>query len=199
MSSGCYFPPPVRAVSIPKNGDGERILGIPTVSDRIAQMVVTMFLEPLVDSGFHEDSYGYRPRKSAHDALARARQRCWKFDWVLDLDIRAFFDNLDHALALRAVKKHTSCPWVLLYIERWLKAPLKNADGSITIRDKGTPQGGCCSPLISNIFMHHAFDEWMRTTFPQVPFERFADDCLVHCKSERHANIIKDAIKLRLE
>ena len=162
MSSGSYFPPPVRTVEIPKKDGGRRALGIPTVSDRIAQTVVKLYLEPQMEPCFHPDSYGYRPNKSALEAVGVARQRCWRYDWVLDLDIRGYFDNIDHELLMRAVRKHTDCPWILLYVERWLKAPVQQTDGTRTERNKGTPQGGVLSPLLANLFLHYAFDEWMR-------------------------------------
>lgn len=199
MSSGTYFPPPVRAVAIPKKDGGERRLGIPTVSDRIAQTVVKLYLEPLVEPHFHPDSYGYRPRKSAADALATARQRCWRHDWVIDLDIRGFFDNLDHALIMRAVGKYTQCPWILLYVKRWLEAPAQQEDGTLVPRTKGTPQGGVASPLLANIFLHLAFDEWMRKTHPGVPFERYADDIVAHCKTRSQAQQVLESIERRLE
>lgn len=199
MSSGTYMPPPVRSVEIPKeNGKGVRRLGVPTVADRVAQTVVKLYLEPEVEPMFHPDSYGYRPRKSALDAVATARQRCWQSSWVIDLDIRAFFDNLDHKLVLHAVKKHTERKWILLYIERWLKAPMQMEDGTLIPRTSGSPQGSVISPLISNIFMHHAFDEWMRKTFPDLSFERYADDAVVHCQSEQQAKHVRNAIAQRL-
>ena len=177
MSSGSYFPPPVRLVEIPKGNTGAtRPLGIPTVSDRIAQMVVKLVLEPLVEPHFHPDSYGYRPGKSALDAVGVTRQRCWRQDWVIDLDIKGFFDNLDWELVLKALRHHTDIPWVLLYVERWLKAPVRRMDGSLEERTKGSPQGAVISPLLSNLFMHYAFDEWLRRNFPHVQFARYADD-----------------------
>jgi RNA-directed DNA polymerase len=199
MSSGSYFPAPVRVVEIAKKDGGQRKLGVPTVSDRIAQMVAKIYLEPQVDTYFHADSYGYRPGKSAIEAIETARQRCWRFDWVLDLDIKAFFDEIDHKLLMRAVRKHTDCRWLLLYIERWLKAPAQLEDGSLVSRDKGSPQGSVISPLLANLFLHYAFDEWMRRNHSSIAFERYADDILVHCKSEGQARWIKSAIERRLQ
>lgn len=198
MSSGTYFPPPVRTVAIPKKDGGERRLGIPTVADRIAQTVAKLYLEPMVEPSFHPDSYGYRPRKSALDAVGSARQRCWRYAWVIDLDIRGFFDNLDHELVLRAVRKYTQCSWILLYLRRWLEAPAQLEDGTLVPRTKGTPQGGVVSPLVANIFLHLAFDDWMRRVHPGVPFERYADDIVAHCGTEAQAQQVLESIRRRL-
>ena len=198
MSSGSYFPPPVRAVSIPKKTGGQRILGVPTVADRVAQMVVKQVIEPTLDAVFLADSYGYRPGKSALDAVGVTRERCWKCDWVLEFDIKGLFDNIDHMLLMRAVRKHVTCQWALLYIERWLKAPMVNEAGERIERSRGTPQGGVVSPILSNTFLHYAFDLWMARTHPDLPWCRYADDGLVHCRSEQEATALKAELYARL-
>jgi len=191
MSSGSYFPKPVKAVEIPKDTEGQRMLCIPTVLDRIAQTAVAMYLEPLVEPAFHQDSYGYRPNKSALDALDITRKRCWKYDWVVDLDIVEFFDSLDHNLILQTIKMYTDCKWVILYVERWLKVPIQQADGNVIARSKGIPQGSPISPVISNIVLHLVFDDWMKQEYPTLPFERYVDDMIVHCKTQKQANFYK--------
>lgn len=187
MSSGSYFPPAVLAVSIPKKSGGERILGVPTVADRIAQTVVTLALEPVLEPVFHEDSYGYRPNKSAHQALSVTRKRCWENDWVLEYDIRGLFDNIDHELLLKALRHLVKDKWVLLYVERWLTAPLQNQNGLLVQRDRGTPQGGPLSPVLSNLFLHYALDHWLERNYAHIAFCRYADDGILHCRSQIQA------------
>jgi group II intron reverse transcriptase/maturase len=199
MSSGSYFPPPVRFVEIEKDDGGRRPLGIPTVADRVAQTVVKMVLEPIVEPVFHPDSYGYRPGRSALDAVGVARKRCWKADWVIDLDVKAFFDSMPHDLVERAVAHHSDLPWVRLYVARWLRAPMQLPDGTLQQRTKGTPQGGVASPLLANLFLHYAFDHWMQRNFPSIQFERYADDAVVHCRSEGQARAVLEAIRGRFE
>jgi group II intron reverse transcriptase/maturase len=199
MSSGTYFPPPVLAVEIPKpHGGGTRILGVPTVADRIAQTVVARHLGQRVDPLFHQDSYGYRPGRSALDAVAVCRERCWKKDWVVDLDIRKFFDSVPWDRMVTAVEAHTDARWVLLYVKRWLAAPLQLPDGTLQQRDRGTPQGSAVSPVLANLFLHYAFDTWMARKFPGVTFERYVDDAVVHCVSERQAHMLVTAIGERM-
>jgi len=198
MSSGCYFPSPVRSVEIPKSDGRKRKLGIPTVSDRIAQMVVKIYLEPELEPYFHPDSYGYRPGKSAVQAVGMTRKRCWHNDWVLDLDIKGFFDNINHKLMMKLLRRHTDLRWIHLYVERWLKASAQSQDGTIISRNRGTPQGGVISPLLANLFLHYAFDEWMQRNYPSILFERYADDIVVHCSSEKQARWIKAMIGKRL-
>ena len=199
MSSGTYFPPPVKAVAIPKSDGKQRILGIPTVSDRVAQTVVKRHLEPEIDPRFHNDSYGYRPGKSAQDALKVCRERCWKYDWVIDLDIKGFFDNIDHELMLMALEFHTREKWIHLYIKRWLQVPTQTEDGQLIKRGKGTPQGGVISPLLANIYLHHAFDDWMRRHYSKAEFERYADDVIIHCRTLEEAVQILKSVENQLK
>jgi len=199
MSSGSYFPPPVKTVSIPKKAGGERILGIPTVSDRVAQMVANIYFEPLVEPYFHEDSYGYRPEKSAIQAVAVTRKRCWRYNWLLEFDIKGLFDNIEHDLLMKAVKHHTRNKWILLYIERWLKTPFQQNDGTLVERTKGTPQGGVISPVLANLFLHYVFDKWMERNYPRNPFCRYADDGITHCRTEAEAKQLLKALDARFK
>lgn len=199
LCSGSYFPPPVKGVSIPKKLGGVRVLGIPTVSDRIAQTVVKNVLEPMLEPMFHRNSYGYRPGRSALDAVEMVRRRSWEYDWVIEFDIKGLFDNIDHELLLRAVRKHCQVPWVLLYIERWLKAPMQDEEGRLVERHRGTPQGGVVSPLLANLFLHYAFDRWVSEHLRSVRFCRYADDGVVHCKSLAQAQLALGRIKDRFQ
>ena len=199
MSSGSYFPPPVKALKIPKKTGGKRVLGIPTVADRVAQMVVKLAFEPQVEPHFLSDSYGYRPNKSALDAVGITRRRCWKYNWVLEFDIKGLFDHIPHDLLLKAVHKHTKNPWVLLYIKRWLTAPQQLEDGRTEARDKGTPQGGVISPLLANLFLHYVFDKWMQKHYPSMVWCRYADDGLVHCSSETESKQLLIALQKRFQ
>jgi group II intron reverse transcriptase/maturase len=199
MSSGSYFPPPVRGVEIPKpRGQGVRMLGVPSVADRVAQTVVARVLEEKVEPIFHPDSYGYRPGRGALDAVTACRKRCWKYDWVIDLDVQKFFDTVPWDLVVKAVMANTDLPWVVLYVKRWLEAPLALPDGSLRLRDRGTPQGSAISPVLANLFLHYAFDSWMAREFPGVGFERYVDDAVVHCVSEAQAGHVLAALRERM-
>jgi RNA-directed DNA polymerase len=200
MSSGSYFPPPVLAVEIPKpHGAGTRMLGVPTIADRVAQTVVARRLEAKVEPIFYPSSYGYRPGRSALDAVAACRQRCWKADWVVDLDIQKFFDSVPWDLIVKAVEANTDQPWVILFVKRWLEAPIRMPDGTLQQRDRGTPQGSAVSPVLANLFLHYAFDVWMARQLPGIAFERYVDDAVVHCVSKVQAQFVAKAIGERME
>ncbi|HEY5585050.1 MAG TPA: group II intron reverse transcriptase/maturase [Ruminiclostridium sp.] len=198
MSSGSYFPMPVKGVEIPKKSGGKRLLGIPTVADRIGQMVALRNIEPLVEPVFFEDSYGYRPNKSAIDAVGVTRERCWKYDWLIEFDIIGLFDNIDHEFLMKVVRKHTDNEWVILYIKRWLKVPFLMPEVGLVERTSGTPQGGVISPVLANLFMHYAFDKWMKKENPCNPWARYADDGVIHCKTEEEANQVLEQLKRRM-
>lgn len=197
MSSGSYFPPPVKAVPIAKKSGGKRILGVPTVSDRIAQMVVKLKFEPLVEPCFLPDSFGYRPNKSALNAIEVTRQRCWRQDWVVEFDIKGLFDNLSHDLIKKAVRKHTDCKWVMLYIERWLTAPMQLPQGDLKDRMAGVPQGSVIGPVLSNLFLHYVFDKWIQRHYSTISWCRFADDGLLHCSTENQAKYMLNVLRKR--
>lgn len=199
MSSGSYFCNAVKRVEIPKGNGKTRPLGIPTVEDRIAQTIVKMIIEPKIDKKFSKWSYGYRKGKSGYEAVEEAKRNCWKYDYVVDLDIKGFFDNIDHELMIKAVLRNVEEKWCILYIKRWLKASVEMPDGRVETREKGTPQGGVISPLLANLFLHYVMDKWLEKEYPEIRYERFADDAIIHCKTEKQAKEIREALEKRFK
>ena len=200
LSSGSYFPPSVREVEIPKKDGSKRKLGIPTVGDRIAQHVVKTYLEPKLEAVFHKDSYGYRPLRSAHDAVKAVKQNVHRYAWVIDIDIKGFFDEVDHYLLMKGLERHVDEHWVLLYVKRWLEAPVLECSGHLRVKEgSGTPQGGVISPLLANLFLHYVLDQWLSTYHPEVSFVRYADDVIIHCKSEEQAKSVLKSVRERLK
>ena len=200
LSSGSYFPPSIREVEIPKRDGSKRKLGIPTVGDRIAQQVVKTYLEPKLEAVFHKDSYGYRPLRSAHDAVKAVKQNVHRYAWVIDMDIKGFFDEVDHYLLMKGLERHVDEHWVLLYVKRWLEAPVLECSGHLRVKEgSGTPQGGVISPLLANLFLHYVLDQWLSTYHPEVSFVRYADDVIIHCKSEEQAKSVLKSVRERLK
>ena len=199
LSSGSYFPKPVMEVIIPKSNGGKRKLGIPTVSDRIAQEVIKAYLEPRLEAEFHSNSFGYRPGKSAHHAIEQVRKNVRGYKWAIDMDIKNFFDEVNHELLMKALSKHVNETWVMMYIMRWLEAPIRTADGKLLFKDgKGTPQGGVISPLLSNLYLHYVLDKWLERKHPEVTFVRYADDIIIHCHNEYQSEHILSEVGQRL-
>jgi group II intron reverse transcriptase/maturase len=200
MASGSYYPPAVKEVEIPKKDGKIRRLGIPTISDRVGQMAVKDYLEPRFEEIFSPNSYGYRPNKNAHQALSIVRENCWKYDWVIDLDIKGFFDNISHEKLMKAVEKHVPEKWACMYIRRWLNMPVLKKDGRLKEKQgKGTPQGGVISPLLANLFLHYALDKWLEQRVSTVKYVRYADDAIIHCINKTQAYQTLSLLKERMK
>lgn len=200
LASGSYFPSAVKEVEIPKKDGRKRKLGVPTLRDRIAQGVIKDYMEIRIDHHFHKHSYGYRPMKNAHQALSQVRKNCQKIDWVIDLDIKNYFDEIDHELVLKAVESLIEEKWVRMYVKRWLEAKIQKVTGEEVERGgKGTPQGGVISPLLANLFLHYALDKWLEKNYSGIKFVRYADDVIIHCRSKQEADEMLKAVSERLQ